>query len=52
LIAAIIQNFDGPQSHQALEQWWHYHPDSFFVVRDEHGGVQGFYLANCGIEGS
>ena len=21
LIAAIIQNFDGPQSHQALEQW-------------------------------
>src|SRR6185312_9549276 len=44
-IAAIIQNFDGPQSHQALEQWWHYHPDSFFVVRDEHGGVQGFYLA-------
>jgi len=45
LIAAIIQNFDGPQSHQALEQWWHYHPDSFFVVRGEHGGVQGFYLA-------
>jgi len=44
-IATIIQNFDGPQSHQALEQWWHYHPDSFFVVRDEHGGVQGFYLA-------
>ncbi|HKR85138.1 MAG TPA: winged helix-turn-helix domain-containing protein, partial [Terriglobales bacterium] len=44
-IAAIIQNFDGPQSQQALEQWWHYHPDSFFVVRDEDGGVQGFYLA-------
>jgi len=44
-ISAIIQNFDGPQSRQALEQWWHYHPDSFFVVRDEHGGVQGFYLA-------
>jgi hypothetical protein len=44
-ISAIIQSFDGPQSRQALEQWWHYHPDSFFVVRDEHGGVQGFYLA-------
>ena len=44
-ISAIIQNFDGPQSRQALEQWWHSHPDSFFVVRDEHGGVQGFYVA-------
>src|SRR5215469_11347299 len=44
-IAAIIHKFDGPQSRQALEQWWHYHPDSFFVVRDEHGGVQGFYQA-------
>ncbi len=44
-ISGIIHNFDGPQSRQALEQWWHYHPDSFFVARDEHGGVQGFYLA-------
>jgi len=44
-ISAIIHNFDGPQSCHALEQWWHYHPDSFFVVRDEHGGVQGFYQA-------
>jgi NACHT domain len=44
-ISAIIRNFDGPQSREALEQWWHYHPDSFFVVRDEHGGVQGFCLA-------
>jgi len=44
-ISAIIHSFDGPQSRQALEQWWHYHPDSFFVVRDEHGGVQGFYQA-------
>src|SRR5215470_1471442 len=42
-ISAIIHNFDGPQSRQALEQWWRYHLDSFFVVRDEHGGVQGFY---------
>src|SRR5215813_8304108 len=38
---AIIRNFDGPQSRQALEQWWRYHPDSFFVARDEHGEVQG-----------
>jgi hypothetical protein len=44
-IAAIIHNFNGPQWRQALEQWWRYHPDSFFVVRDEHGGVQGFYQA-------
>jgi hypothetical protein len=44
-ISAIIHNFDGPQSRRALEQWWHYHPDSFFIVRDEHGGVQGFYQA-------
>jgi hypothetical protein len=44
-IAAIIHKFDGPQSYQALEQWWHYHPDSFLVVRDEQGGVQGFYQA-------
>jgi len=44
-ISDIIQKFDGPQSSEALEQWWCYHPDSFFVVRNEHGGVQGFYLA-------
>jgi len=44
-ISTIIHNFNGAQSRQALEQWWRYHPDSFFVVRDEHGGVQGFYLA-------
>jgi hypothetical protein len=42
-IAAIIHNFDGSQSCQAMEQWWRYHPDSFFVVRDEHGEVEGFY---------
>jgi hypothetical protein len=42
-ISAIIQKFDGSQSHQVLEQWWRYHPDSFFVVRDEDGRVQGFY---------
>jgi hypothetical protein len=44
-ISEIIHKFDGPQTRQALEQWWHYHPDSFFVVRDEDGGVQGFYQA-------
>jgi hypothetical protein len=44
-ISAIIRNFDRSESRQALEQWWHYHPESFFVVRDEHGGVQGFYVA-------
>jgi hypothetical protein len=42
-ISAIIRKFDGPESCQALEHWWRYHPDSFFVVRDENGGVQGFY---------
>src|SRR3954453_1389605 len=44
-ISAIIHKFDGPQSREAMGQWWHYHPDSFFVVRDEHGAVQGFYQA-------
>jgi hypothetical protein len=44
-ISAIFHKFDGPQTCQALEQWWHYHPESFFVVRDEDGGVQGFYQA-------
>jgi Transcriptional regulatory protein, C terminal len=44
-LSAIIHNNDGPQSHEALAQWWRYHPDAFFVVRDEHRGVQGFYLA-------
>ena len=44
-IAAVIHKFDGSQSRQALEQWWHHHPESFFVVRDEHGDVQGFYQA-------
>jgi Transcriptional regulatory protein, C terminal/NACHT domain len=44
-ISAIIHKFDGPQSYRAQEQWWAYHPDSFFVVRDERGAVQGFYQA-------
>jgi hypothetical protein len=44
-ILAIIHEFDGSQACEALEQWWRYHPESFFVVRDEHGGVQGFYQA-------
>jgi hypothetical protein len=44
-ISAIIRKFNGPQSRQVMEQWWQYHPDSFFVVRDEQGGVQGFYQA-------
>jgi hypothetical protein len=44
-ILEIIHSFDGPQSSQALEQWWRFHPDSFFVVRDDRGGVQGFYQA-------
>ena len=41
-ISEIIHKF---ARSEALEQWWHSHPDSFFVVRDEHGGVQGFYQA-------
>ncbi len=44
-ISAITRNFDGPQSRQVLEQWWRYHPESFFVVREERGEVQGFYQA-------
>lgn len=44
-ISEIIHKFDGPQSCQALEQWWHSHPESFLVVRDEHGELQGFYQA-------
>jgi hypothetical protein len=44
-IAEIVRKFDGPRSCQLLKEWWHYHPESFFVVRDERGGVQGFYLA-------
>ncbi|HEV2401322.1 MAG TPA: winged helix-turn-helix domain-containing protein [Candidatus Sulfotelmatobacter sp.] len=44
-ITAIVRKFDGSQSREALEQWWRYHPESFFVVRDEQGGVQGFYVA-------
>jgi hypothetical protein len=44
-LSAILDKFEGPRSRHVLEQWWHYHPDSFFVVRDEIGGVQGFYQA-------
>jgi len=44
-ISAIIRKFDGAESRRALEQWWQYHRESFFVVRDEDGGVQGFYQA-------
>jgi Transcriptional regulatory protein, C terminal len=44
-ISGIIRKFDGGESRRALEQWWSYHPESFFVVRDEAGGVQGFYQA-------
>ena len=44
-ITAILHKFDGPRTQEVLQQWWRYHPDSFFVVRDEHGEVQGFYHA-------
>jgi len=44
-ISGIIHKFDGPQSCQALEQWWHFHPESFLVVRDEQSELQGFYQA-------
>jgi len=44
-IAAMSHRFDGPRARQVLEQWWRYHPDSFFVVRDDGDGVQGFYQA-------
>jgi hypothetical protein len=44
-IAAIVRQCDGTQSREALRQWWRHHPDSFFVVRDEQGGVRGFYQA-------
>lgn len=44
-ISAILREFDGAQSRQAMAQWWHCHPESFFVVREELGGVQGFYVA-------
>src|SRR6516225_1797743 len=44
-ISAMIHKCDGPQSGEALEQWWRYHPDSFFAVRNEQGEVQGFYQA-------
>jgi hypothetical protein len=44
-IAEIVRKFDGPQSREALKEWWRCHPESFFVVRDVDGGVQGFYVA-------
>jgi hypothetical protein len=44
-ISAIVHKFNGPQSRKVLEQWWQYHPESFFVARDEDGGVRGFYQA-------
>lgn len=44
-ISAIFRKFDGPESRRILEHWWRYHPDSFFVVRDHHGDVRGFYQA-------
>jgi AAA ATPase domain len=44
-IAAIIARYDSSESRRALDCWWHHHPDSFFVVRDERGAVQGFYQA-------
>jgi hypothetical protein len=44
-ISAIVRSFDGAQSREAMEQWWRYHPDSFFAVRNEQGEVQGFYQA-------
>jgi len=44
-IAAIVRRFDGPEFIRLLELWWQLHPDSFFVVRDEQGAVQGFYQA-------
>lgn len=44
-ISSIVRKFDGTESCRILEHWWRYHPDSFFVVRDEYGQVHGFYQA-------
>jgi len=44
-ISAIVRKFDGPQSRRALHEWWRYHPESFFVVRNDAGEAQGFYTA-------
>jgi hypothetical protein len=44
-IAAIVRRFAGPETRRIMEAWWQQHPDSFFVVRDEQGRVQGFYQA-------
>ena len=44
-ISSIVRKFDGPESRRILENWWRHHPDSFFVVRDNRGDVQGFYQA-------
>jgi DNA-binding response OmpR family regulator len=44
-ISTIVHSFDGTHARQVLEQWWRYHPDSFFVVREEQGAVQAFYQA-------
>ncbi len=44
-IAAIVRRFEGRQATAVMDVWWQHHPDAFFVVRDEAGIVQGFYVA-------
>ena len=44
-ISAIIRKFDGSQTRRSLQEWWRYHPESFFVARNDAGEVQGFYTA-------
>lgn len=44
-ISAILKKFDGPESRRIMERWWQFHPESFYVVRDEEDSVRGFYQA-------
>ncbi|MGV3519319.1 winged helix-turn-helix domain-containing protein [Luteitalea sp.] len=44
-IRAVAARYDRPVALGVLESWWRHHPEAFFVVRNEHREVVGFYQA-------
>jgi hypothetical protein len=42
-VTSILERHDTEESRMTTLEWLHLHPETFFVVRDQHGEVMGFH---------
>ena len=42
-VTSVLERHDTEESRLATLQWLRLHPETFFVVRDQHGEVMGFH---------